>query len=61
MTLNNTNDGVIKIKIILVIIYCGLFVLSIVVVDGSLASNLQELLLQVGKAISSLPPSQATP
>lgn len=64
MNLNNLrHDGdlILKVRIILVVIYCGLFILSIVVVDGSLSNNLKELLLQVGKVIYDLSPSQVTP
>lgn len=64
MNLNNLrHDGdlILKVRIILVVIYCVLFILSIVVVDGSLSNNLKELLLQVGKVIYDLSPSQVTP
>lgn len=64
MNLNNLrhdSDLIFKIRIVLVAIYCVLFILSIVIVDGSLSINLKELLLQVGKVIYDLSPSQVTP
>ena len=49
------------IKGILVIIYCILFVLTLIVVDGSLADNLKELLLQVGEVINDQSPKKVKP
>jgi len=54
-------DDTLKYRIVLLIIYCVFTVAIVLVTDGSTEAWLQQLLLQVGLAISGPSPSLVTP
>lgn len=54
-------DNVFKLKIILLIIYCGLTVLMILVTNGSAEVLIQQLVLQLGNVLIDASPSQVKP
>jgi len=53
-------DNVLKLKIILLIIYCVFTVAIVLITNGSPEAWLQELLLQGGNAISGTSPIKVT-
>ncbi len=53
-------DNVLKLKIILLIIYCVFTVVIVLITNGSPEAWLQELLLQGGNAISGTSPIKVT-
>lgn len=54
-------DNVFKLKIILLIIYCGLTVLMILMTNGSAEVLIQQLVLQLGNVLIDASPSQVKP
>lgn len=54
-------DNVFKLKIILLIIYCGLTVLMILATNGSAEVLIQQLVLQLGNVLIDASPSQVKP
>lgn len=54
-------DDALRYRIILLIIYCVFIVVIVLLTDGSTEAWLQQLLLQVGVAISGRSPVTVTP
>lgn len=62
MNLKSTfsNDNVLDFKIKILMIYCLVFIITVLWTDGSALDLLEQLLLQVGNAISGTSPVKVT-